>query len=97
MFLNHPNVVKLYTFFSDSQHIYLVLELCSSGQLYNFLKKHQPIHEDLAKVIIRQICQGIDYLHENHIIHRDLKPSNILINEECDAKLCDFGLVRLLE
>lgn len=78
MFLNHPNVVKLYTFFSDSLHIYLVLELCSSGQLYNFLKKYQPIREDLAKVIIRQIVQGIDYLHENHIIHRDLKPENIL-------------------
>lgn len=65
MFLNHPNIVKLYTFFADQAHIYLVLELCSSGQLYNFLKlkKHQPVKEELAKVIIRQIVQGIDYIH----------------------------------
>lgn len=43
MFLNHPNIVKLYTFFADANNIYLVLELCASGQLYNFLKKNQPV------------------------------------------------------
>ena len=49
------------------------------------------------KYIIYQICKALYYLHNFDIIHRDLKPSNVLVNEECDAKLCDFGLVRLLE
>lgn len=78
MFLNHPNIVKLYTFFSDKEFIYLVMELCISGQLYDFIRKQKYLEEDLVRVIIRQISQGLDYIHENQIIHRDLKPENIL-------------------
>ena len=78
MYLNHPNIVKMFTFFADEECIYLVLELCVSGQLYTFLRKQKCINEELAKVIIRQISQGLDYIHENQIIHRDLKPENIL-------------------
>ena len=74
MFLSHPNIVKMYTFFKDKDCIYLVLELCFSGQLYSFVKKKQQLNEDLARVIIKQICQGLDCMHENNIIHRDLKP-----------------------
>ena len=55
------------------------------------------LQEKHKKYVIYQICKSLFYLHINGIIHRDLKPSNILVNGECDAKLCDFGLVRLLE
>ena len=55
------------------------------------------LQEKHKKYIIYQICKSLLYLHVNGIIHRDLKPSNILVNGECDAKLCDFGLVRLIE
>jgi serine/threonine protein kinase len=73
-FLNHPNIVKMYTFFSDKTYIYLALELCFSGQLYNFLKKKRKVNEDMTKNIVQQICRALDYMHENEIIHRDLKP-----------------------
>ena len=64
-FLNHPNIVKLYTFFCDKQFIYFVLELCYSGQLYSFLKKKRKINEPLTKNIIQQSLKALDYMHEN--------------------------------
>lgn len=79
-FLNHPNIVKLYAFFADEKYIFLVQELCYSGQLYNFLKKKRKIGQDIAKVIVQQICKALDYMHECEIIHRDLKPQNIIFH-----------------
>lgn len=79
-FLNHPNIVKLFSFFCDSRYIYLVEELCYSGQLYTFLKKKKKLPEDLTKNIVQQICRALDYMHECEIIHRDLKPENIIFH-----------------
>lgn len=62
-FLNHPNIVKMYTFFADKDFIYLVLELCFSGQLYNFLRKKRKLAEDMTKNIVQQICRALDYMH----------------------------------
>jgi len=73
-YLNHPNIVKLYGFFSDIKSIYLVQELCYSGELYGFLKKKRKIPEDLTRIIIQQISRALDYMHECEIIHRDIKP-----------------------
>lgn len=73
-FLNHPNIVKLYAFFSDHHYIYLLLELCFSGELYDFLKKKRKIPEPYTRNIMQQTLKALDYMHENEIIHRDLKP-----------------------
>lgn len=62
-FLNHPNIVKLYTFFADESNIYLVQELCYSGQLYSLLKRKRKLSEELTKVIVQQICRALDYMH----------------------------------
>lgn len=62
-FLTHPNIVKMYAFFSDKTYIYLVLELCFSGQLYGFLKKKRKVPEDMTKNIVQQICRALDYMH----------------------------------
>lgn len=73
-YLNHPNVVKMYTAFADEQYLYLALELCYSGQLYGYLKRKRRIAEDQTKGIVQQVCRALDYMHQNEIIHRDLKP-----------------------
>ena len=53
----------------------------------------EPIHK---KYVLYQLLVGINYLHSLGLIHRDLKPSNILLNSSCLAKICDFGLARLI-
>lgn len=65
------------------------------SDLYHLLyeNKLQPIH---IKYIMYQIVMGLHYLHNSKLMHRDLKPSNILVNSDCTAKICDFGLVRFL-
>lgn len=64
-YLDHPNVVKLYAFFADQEYIYLVMELCTSGHLYDFVKNKNVLKEDDCKIIVKQLCQGVDYLHQN--------------------------------
>jgi aurora kinase, other len=63
-YLHNPNIVKLYTFFCDQRYIYLVMELCLSGQLYGFLKKKRKLNEDLTKVILKDTLKALDYMHE---------------------------------
>lgn len=89
-FLDHPNICQLYTYFMEDEHIYLILELCNSGNLYTLLRKEGRFSEEKIKDIIRQICYAIEYLHEHDIIHRDIKPENILLHQNV-VKLCDFG------
>ena len=78
--LKHPNVVRFYRCFEDKVNVYLVLELCTGGNMFRYLKDNGPLSEESAVAIIRQLIQGIEYIHSNGIIHRDLKLSNILID-----------------
>jgi mitogen-activated protein kinase 15 len=61
------------------------------------LVREDILAERHRKFIFYQIAKALYYLHSAGLIHRDLKPSNVLVNENCEAKLCDFGLVRSLE
>lgn len=77
-YINHPNIIKLYSFFEDEESIYLVIELFISGHLFSFLEKKKMVEERLVKSIVKQICEGLKHLHMNNIIHRDIKLENIL-------------------
>ena len=79
MFLNHPNLIKLYSFFSDEYKIYLLMELAPDGQLYEYMRDSYKFTEESASFLMRQTLLGISYMHENHVIHRDLKPENIVL------------------
>eukprot|EP01137_Pigoraptor_chileana_P023150 Opistho-2@88994 len=89
---HHPNIVALRDVFETPEKLYLVMELCTGGELLDVLQEG-PLSEEEARPIVRQLGRGIAYLHDLGIIHRDLKPSNILFQSSGtnDVKICDFG------
>ncbi|EGR27829.1 protein kinase domain protein, partial [Ichthyophthirius multifiliis] len=89
--MDHPNICKLFYYFEDKQNVYLVLEYCEQGNLYSVLKKLNKLNQNIAFRFFYQTCLGVYHLHKNGIIHRDLKPENLLIDQNGDIKLCDFG------
>ena len=70
---------------------YLVMEVCSYGDLYNYIDEYYPFNEDEAKLLSWQMVSAVKYLHDLNIAHRDIKLENFLITDN-GLKLCDFGL-----
>ena len=88
--INHPNIIKLYDYKFDRNKLLLITEYCNGGNLTDWIKKENKTSQEVLSVI-KQILEGINYLHTNKIIHRDIKPQNILIQEPLIVKICDFG------
>ena len=79
MYLNHPNIVKLYGFFHDKDNLYLIMECCLSGHLLKLIKQRKIFEENEILEIITNVYEAVSFLHCHGIIHRDLKPENIVI------------------
>lgn len=90
--LNHPNIVKYKGFARDKESLFIILEYCENGSLQTILKKFGKFPESLVAVYVRQVLQGLVYLHEQGVIHRDIKGANILTNKDGSVKLADFGV-----
>ena len=88
--MDHPSIVKAHEVFLCSDQIYLILELCSGGDLYT----KSPYTEKQAARIMSQMCSALVYMHEHKIVHRDLKFENIMFQTKngMDIKIIDFGL-----
>merc|ERR1719454_1899130 len=95
--MDHPNIIKLFETFEDHRNIYLVMELCSGGELFDRIIESGHFTEVQAAILMQQMIRAIYYMHENHVCHRDLKPENFLFMtkdpiEKCLLKIIDFGL-----
>ena len=88
-YLNHPNIINLYSFTAHAEFVYLLLEACPGQNLYKRLNK-TPFKEKDVRKYIKEVCVAVEYMHKNDVIHRDIKPENILILENT-VKICDFG------
>lgn len=94
----HPNIIRVLNVSyppsvnGNFRDIYITTELMDTD-LYSLLKS-QTINEDQFRYISYQMIKSLVYVHSSGVIHRDMKPSNVLLNRDCDAKLCDFGLAR---
>jgi len=98
---DHPNIVRLHETFEDNKCVYLVLELCNGGELFDALVDYAPLMERAAAACMQQMVRAVSYLHQNHIVHRDLKAENWLLAndgpvEKQQLKLADFGLAKRL-
>src|SRR5579859_1705744 len=93
--LSHPHILKAFDFGQDQGIVYLVMELMSGGSLVDLMRAATPPF-DLVIRLVDQVGSALDYAHKRGIIHRDLKPHNVLLDEEHNAFLTDFGIIKLL-
>jgi serine/threonine protein kinase len=96
--LNHDNVININSIQlprsrEEFDEIYVITELMETD-LSSIIKSPQPLSDEHCQFFMYQILRGMKYMHSACILHRDLKPRNLLVNSDCDLKICDFGLAR---
>ncbi|WPK24487.1 hypothetical protein PUMCH_001761 [Australozyma saopauloensis] len=91
--LKHPNIVKYHGFVKTSETLNVLLEYCSGGSLRQLYKRlGHGIPEAQIKSYVKQILEGLNYLHVQGVVHRDVKAANVLLTESGEVKLADFGV-----
>ncbi|KAG6570625.1 CBL-interacting serine/threonine-protein kinase 10, partial [Cucurbita argyrosperma subsp. sororia] len=94
--VRHPNIVYLYEVMATKTKIYFVLEYAKGGELFDKVAKGR-LNEDVAWKYFYQLIHAIDFCHSRGVYHRDIKPENLLLDENENLKVSDFGLSALVE
>ncbi|XP_052875149.1 CBL-interacting serine/threonine-protein kinase 20-like isoform X10 [Gossypium arboreum] len=94
--VKHPNVVRLYEVMASKLKIYFVMEYVKGGELFGKVTKGK-LKENDARQYFQQLIAAVDYCHSRGVYHRDLKPENLLVDENRNLKVSDFGLSALRE
>ncbi|KAF1897535.1 hypothetical protein Lal_00036977 [Lupinus albus] len=89
---HHPNIVKIFEVLATKTKIYIVMEFVSGGEIFQEVSTKGHLSEDLSRKYFRQLISAVKYCHSNGVFHRDLKLDNLLIDENKDLKVSDFGL-----
>lgn len=95
--LDHPNIVRLESYFHDSDNCYFLFELCRVGDLHSFIRDHGKLTLSLTRDYAMEIIEAIEYYQERNIVHRDLKPKNILLDDSFHVKIADFGAAKIID
>jgi serine/threonine protein kinase len=94
----HNSIVEMMDCFTDSKYIYIILEMCHGGELFDAVEKYGAMTEERAKTLFRQILGGLKHMHDVlHVCHLDLSLENIFLDNEGNGKIGDFGLARELK
>ncbi|WP_179344907.1 serine/threonine protein kinase [Winogradskyella ursingii] len=93
--LNHLNITHLYSFIPKEDTYWMIMEYVEGKTLEDWLLVHKKITHQLAASIAVQVLDGLDHAHRKGIIHRDIKPANVMINDEGEVKIMDFGIARM--
>jgi serine/threonine protein kinase len=92
--MSHPNIITLFDVFESQSELYIVMEACMGGELFDRIKEQGHYTEQDASKVLRQMCEGILYMHTQGIAHCDLKPDNFLFlqkSKDSPLKIIDFG------
>ena len=99
--LDHPNIVKYFETFEDVNYVFIVTELWSKGDMYDLIKKKVETEgwftELEAASMMKTLLKAVNHCHSMGIAHRDIKPENIMIGDDGNLKLIDFGLSKQVE
>ncbi|KAJ3089953.1 Mitogen-activated protein kinase [Quaeritorhiza haematococci] len=99
-FSGHENITSILdmeiTDINNFSEVYLVQELMEAD-LHQIIRSEQPLTDAHFQYFVYQVCRGLKYIHSANVLHRDLKPGNLLVNADCELKICDFGLARGLQ
>ncbi|KAL4761277.1 putative serine/threonine protein kinase [Aspergillus foveolatus] len=89
----HPNIVNLVHHFETATHLYLVLEYCANGDLYEAIRLNRgPLETEHVREFMLQLVSAVEFMHANGLYHRDIKPENIFLTQDGSMKLGDLGL-----
>ncbi|GAB2242733.1 hypothetical protein Droror1_Dr00019508 [Drosera rotundifolia] len=96
--MDHDNVIKIKDVIrppnkEEFNDVYIAYELMDTD-LHQIIRSSQELTDDHCQYFLYQVLRGLKYIHSANVLHRDLKPSNLLLNANCDLKICDFGLAR---
>ncbi|KAL7669040.1 hypothetical protein ACOME3_009711 [Neoechinorhynchus agilis] len=93
--IEHPHVLKLYDVYESKRYIYLVLEHVCGGELFDYLVRKGRMSTKEARMFFLQILSALDFCHAHCVCHRDLKPENLLLDDNYNIKVADFGMASL--
>ena len=93
--LRHPHLAAVYEYLERDDRYFMVEEYLSGGSLADLLARGEPIPEDQALLWCRDALRAVDYAHQNGIVHRDLKPGNLMLNQDREVKVTDFGIAKV--
>jgi len=95
--LDHPNIVRLESYFHDSDNCYFLFELWEVGDLAEFIQDNKRLSTKLTREFAMELILALEYLKNFNIVHRDLKPQNILLDDAFHIKLADFGAAKQID
>ncbi|XP_052184642.1 3-phosphoinositide-dependent protein kinase 2-like [Diospyros lotus] len=95
--LDHPGIVRLFFTFQDTFSLYMALESCEGGELFDQITRKGRLSEDEARFYAAEVIDALEYIHGMGLIHRDIKPENLLLTAEGHIKIADFGSVKPMQ
>lgn len=95
--LDHPGIVRLFFTFQDNFSLYMALESCEGGELFDQITRKGRLSEDEARFYAAEVVDALEYIHSLGLIHRDIKPENLLLTSDGHIKIADFGSVKPMQ